>query len=435
MRALILRESSLAGTLLAAMLALSVVHGLSPAVPEWIAGAAAWAAAVLLWKRLSVGQKRQCSLLMFVGLAGIVCGAWGGVDIRFSRLLDENQKILALIAGVSFVHMAVSGGRSAERSAPRGPSAFLRTLLSLNLLAAAINITALVLVADRVSRLRPLKGIEIAAFSRVFSLAVLYSPFIGGMALALNLAPEASFSRIVMVGAGLAVAGIAFTYIGARYRNPESLAAFQGYPLRLDVLWLPAVLAGAVFAVHAWWPDVSVLTIIAILGPLISWLAVALGSGPARAGARLIDHVTTRLPAMSGELWLFLSAGILSVGLSSAVEVIGLDIPETRYYGSGASAVLLAVIGLAAAGIHPIISLSALVPLLGPLSLTQEGIVILYVAGWSIGCAICPFSGTNLVLQAGHGVSPWRFPLWNAGYAVFMWALASVALYFEAGLG
>lgn len=426
---------ALAGALLAAMLAGSVAHGFFNGVPEWIAGLAGWGAAALLWNRLSTGQKRQCTLLVVVGLAGVVIGAASGVEIRLSRLLDENQAILALIAGVSFVHMASTAGFTPDRESPRGPGAFLRTLLGLNVLAAAINITALMLVSEHVSRIRPLGPLEARAFSRTFSLAVLYSPFIGGMALALNLAPGASLASVAAVGIGLAICGIAFIFLGARWREPEALATFPGYPLRAEVLWLPAALAAAVFAVHFYRPQVPVLSIIALLAPVIAWLDVARRIGPGRAASRVIDHVGVRLPGMSGELLLFLSAGVLAVGLSSAFAAAGISLPEIRYYGLGASLALLLVIVLAAVGLHPIISLSALIPLLGPLSLTQEGTVMLFVAGWSIGCALCPYSGTNLILQARHGFSPWRFPAWNAGYAAFMWLLASIAMTFEAGLG
>lgn len=422
-----------AGALLAVMLAASVAHGLTPAVPGWLAGLAAWAAASLLWGGLSAGQRRQCAVLVGVGLGGVALGRLNGVEVSYIRLLDENQAILALIAGVSFVHMASVAAPAEEEKTPRGPGAFLRTLLGLNILAAAINITALMLVSDRVSRARPLGRLEAVAFSRGFSLAVLYSPFIGGMALALNRAPEASLAKVAAVGVALALCGIGFTYLGATRRAAESLADFPGYPLRPDVLWLPAGLALAVIGLRFSWPGVPVLTATALLAPLIAWLGVSRRSGPGRASVLAIGHVTGRLPGMSGELALFLSAGVLAVGLSSAFAAAGITLPEIRYPGAAASGALLVVVLAGAAGLHPIISLTALIPLLEPLSLSPEATVMLFVAGWSIGCALCPFSGTNLILQARHALPAWRFPVWSAGYALFMWLLASVALLIEAG--
>lgn len=426
---------ALAGVLLTIMLAGSIAHGFLVSWPEWIAGLAAWGAAILLWSRLAAGQKRQCILLIVVGLTGVAIGKAGGVDIRLTRLLDENQAILALIAGVSFVHMASPAGRIESRGQPRGGRAFLQTLVGLNLLAAAINITALMLVSEHVSRVRPLGGLEARAFSRAFSLAVLYSPFIGGMALALNLAPGASLGTVALNGVVLALCGLAFTFLAVRWREPVALADFPGYPLRAGVLWLPGTLAAAVFAVHHYLPTVPVLSIIALLAPLIAWIEVARRVGPGRATSRIVDHVSVRLPGMSGELLLFLSAGVLAVGLSSAFVAVGIGLPEIRHHGAAASLALLLVILLSAGGLHPIISLTALIPLLEPLFLSQEGTVMLFVAGWSIGCALCPYSGTNLILQARHGFPAWRFPVWNSGYAIFMWALASIALMSEAGLG
>jgi hypothetical protein len=202
-----------AGALLAVMLVASIANGLVSAAPAWVPGLAAWAAAALLWPELSSAQRRQCLVLVAVGLAGVVLGRFKGVAVDHTRLLDENQAILALIAGVSFVHMATPVASPRDLAAPRGPTAFLRTLLGLNLLAAAINITALMLVSDRVSRSRPLGRLEASAFSRAFSLAVLYSPFIGGMALALNQAPDAKLSKVATIGVILAVFGIGYTFV------------------------------------------------------------------------------------------------------------------------------------------------------------------------------------------------------------------------------
>ncbi len=413
------------------MLVASIANGVVAAVPAWIPGMAAWTAAALLWADLSSGQRRQCLILIAVGFAGMAIGRLAGVSVYYTRLLHENQAILALIAGVSFVHMASPAASPHDLASPRGAQAFLRTLLGLNLLAAAINITALMLVSDHVSRSRPLGRLEASAFSRAFSLAVLYSPFIGGMALALNQAPEASLSKVAMVGLILAVLGIGFTFVVAKKRCAESLSEFAGYPLRPDVLWLPAALAVAVIALRLAWPRVPVLTATAMLAPLIACIGVAKRAGLDQAGADVVAHARVRLPGMSGELALFLSAGVLAVGLSSAFTASGITLPETAFPGAGAAIALLAVVLAAAAGLHPIISLTAMIPLLDPLGLSPEGTVMLYVAGWSIGCALCPFSGTNLILQARHGLPAWRFPQWSAGYGLFMWLLASAALILE----
>ena len=427
-------QRGIAGVLLAIMLLASIANGLIAAVPAWVPGLVAWTAAALLWPELSSPQRRQCLVLVAVGFGGVVIGRVHGVAVDFSRLLDENQAIISLIAGVSFVHMATPAVSPHDLAAPRGPTAFLRTLVGLNLLAAAINITALMLVSDRVSRSRPLGRLEASAFSRAFSLAVLYSPFIGGMALALNQAPEARLSKVAMIGVILAVLGIGYTFLVAKNRFSDLLTEFSGYPLRLDVLWLPAALAAAVVALRFAWPNVPVLTATAMLAPLIAYIGVARRAGPGQAGAGLVAHTKLRLPGMSGELALFLSAGVLAVGLSSAFAASGIVLHETRFPGAGAAVALLVVVLVAAAGLHPIISLTALIPLLDPLALSPEATVLLYVAGWSIGCALCPFSGTNLVLQARHGIPAWRFPQWSAGYGLFMWLLASAALILESTL-
>ena len=71
----------------------------------------------------------------------------------------------------------------------------------------------------------PLGQREALLLCRAFSSAVFFSPFVGGMALALNYAPSAKLPVVWLVGVPMALAGLAYAYLDARRADPERLAA------------------------------------------------------------------------------------------------------------------------------------------------------------------------------------------------------------------
>lgn len=425
---------AVAGTLLVAMLGFAGLDGTGLAPLGWTGGLCAWAAASLLWRDLSSGPRRQCVMLISVGAAAMVWAVAAGGSIDASRVLDENLSLLAMLAGVSFIRLASSPLQSATRPpTPRGPRSLLTTLLGLNVLGSAINITALVLVADRIARNDRLHVFEASALARAFSLAVLYSPFIGGMAFALNRAPDANLANVAVYGIALSAIGIGFTWISATRSDGALLAEFEGYPLRPSALWFPALLATGVLAVHFAFAKVPVLTVIAVLAPVSACVVLLARIGVERAAVQGVAHVLTVLPQMVGELWLFLSAGVLAVGVSNAIAVADVSLPLASVGAATASVSLLAVVLLAAAGLHPVIALSALIPLLQQLSPSPELIVLLCVCAWSIGSAVCPYSGINLVLQGRYGIGSRRLVSRSWVYGLFMWFAATVAFSVVAG--
>jgi hypothetical protein len=52
-----------------------------------------------------------------------------------------------------------------------------------------------------------------------------------------------------------------------------------------------------------------------------------------------------------------------------------------------------------------------------------------FVTSWGIGCALCPFSGTNLVLHGRYGVSSWFIARNNIGFAAAMITVAVILMH------
>ena len=128
-------------------------------------------------------------------------------------------------------------------------------MLGVHLFGAVINISALVIMADRLSRERALSQTQALLLSRTFTLAVFYSPFIGGMGLALAYTPGSRLPVIMLFGAPLAMVGLLLVLSMASLGSSKVLAEFRGYPVHIESLWLAALLAGTVLGLHGLFPS------------------------------------------------------------------------------------------------------------------------------------------------------------------------------------
>ncbi len=147
------------------------------------------------------------------------------------------------------------------------------------------------------------------------------------------------------------------------------------------------------------------------------------------------DHVDRRLADMGGELTLFLAAGVLTVGVSSlALAFPGDWLPYDRLGPTEASATLAIVVAVAAAGVHPIVLVSILAPLLPPITELPNLAAAMFMMAWSIGVSASPLSGTHLILQARYGIPSWHFSRWNVAYCLVMLAVSTAALHLYAGI-
>lgn len=158
----------------------------------------AWAAALLLWRALAPAQARQCAALALSGLAAFVVATirTGAVPANAVALFDANLALVAMITAVGFIRLASAALPTRGGQGPRGSRALLHTLAGTALLGGAINITALVIIADRITTHGALSLRDASWLTRAFTLAALYSPFIAGMAFALNVAPVASLATV-----------------------------------------------------------------------------------------------------------------------------------------------------------------------------------------------------------------------------------------------
>lgn len=421
---------SVAGWLLLGAVVLSIANGIGVDLPRALPGLAFWFAGLLLAARVGGMQRVQTLAMFAVGFAGLVFAAPGG-DAQWERALATNQALLAMLAAVTFLRLISLPEVGAGETDPRGRAALWRTLLGVHLFGSVINLSALLILGDRLARQRALTPLQACVLSRGFALASHWSPFFAAMGIALGHAPGATLPVLSLVGLPLAAFGLWFG--GRQLARWPDAAAFIGYPMHFGALWIPALLATLVLTAHQVLPAIPILTLISGSAVTLTLLVLLIRHGGRDGAARFADHVATGLPRMSGELVLFLAAGVLAAGIGSAVQGSGWTLALPRFGASEASLLLVLMVGVSAAGVHPVISIATASGVLAPLAPDPDLMGITYLMTWAAGVTSSPFSGMHLAMQGRYGIDARGFLRWNGSFTLGMLVVDVLVLHlFEA---
>ena len=412
------------GYLILGMWLLNLLHlylGLSP----WPAAIAAWGASLLTWPWLVGAAKRQALALYGAALLLLIFSWWRGASFAAGDWLLPNINMLTMFAAVSTLNLATSGLLTGTTSWT-GRKGLWSTMASLNLLGAVINLSVLFIIGDRLERNGTLERRQVMVLSRIFCAADFWSPFFVAMAVALTYAPGLQLSHILPFGILAALLAMGLT---AWQVERLGVADFAGYPLRLQTLGLPVTLALLVLLIKQIWPQLGILAVIALVAPLLALLFMP------RVGrkAALKRQVVERFPAIGGQLVLFLGAGLLAAGINSALSVVEFDmghgLPLFNHFGwLEASLTLLFILLVAIVGVHPLITISAVAPLLWPLSPDPSLLGMCFLLGWGLATGTSPLSGSNLALASRYNLSAALILRWNLCYGLMMYAIASLLL-------
>lgn len=420
-----------AGTLILAGLALQVLRLAGLPVALGAVSLSLWLAVVLLWRDLGRRNRLQAGALAGTGIALLLAAALVfDAEIAWLGILDGNSYVVAMLVGVSFIGLIGSrrGHAPPPGSAVTGRRGTAGTWLGVHLLGAVLNLSTVFMVGDRLRRHGELSLPQLLALNRGLSSAALWSPFFASMGVVMTLAPEMRFGSVLAVGLplGLAAGGLSLIDLSRRFE----LAEVPGYSLSPSSLLMPVAMAALVLLFHyVLTPSLSIVSIITFLLPAVA-LASNLPQGPRWTLRRVRSHALERLPAMRGEVSLFLCAGLLTQGLSAFIAAAtGSQWTLFEHFGAPqAVASFLAIVASAVAGLHPIIGVSVLASMLELPGSRQTLFAFVALAAWAVGTSVGPLSGINLSLQGRYGVSGGVMMRNNLGYAAALSALVVAAI-------
>jgi len=410
------------------MLVIAVASGFFPAIPTWLAGIAGWVAALLLIGTISSSQQLQIGFLFVAGIVALLIAVYLEGTPNWLRILDANGNLLTMIAAISFLRL-VTITPSADTSMPVGIGAYRRTMFGVGLFGSFINMSAPILIIDRLAQLGPVPRFTSQSVTRVFSGCSAWSPFFGGMAVVLTYIPKAELVFLMLACLPFALIGFLLVNVESTIRYREQMKQFRGYPMSFSNLWVPILLVVFVFAGRMLIPNVPILLIIALAAVGVTVLVLLVRHGFSGSGARLGAHVSNGLTSMGGELLLFSCAGVLAVGLAALVDVGGLSLPIPDYTAWIAVAVLGVILLASMCGVHPVISIAALTPILMPIDPPPHLLAVTYLLGWSMGTCSSPLSGTHVIFQGRYGIPAVKAAIWNWPFAFVMYAVAIVILH------
>jgi hypothetical protein len=377
---------------------------LSVVVPNatLVAGGFTLGAAIVGLALVSRTQRIIAAVLIGVGMLSLVLGVRAGGSIDGRDLLSVNQDLIGMLTAVSFLRL-VTPTSPITRTRLHGRLAVVRTALATNALGAIINIGAVSIVADHLRGRSALRLADAALVSRSFSAAAFWSPFWAASAAATTLVPGANSLVLLLVGLVLALVAIGLSVWDIFHLFGRDLAHYSGYSLSWALIRVPLALVALVIVAHQLFATVPVprIVLLAGLGVSVIGLVIMNGRGALRALAR---HARHDLPHMRGEVTLFASAGILAVGLRMLFPLVNLTLPFSEFTVSVAWAMMLTMVLLALAGVHPVVSVAIVAALVHPLSPDPTLFVLAACVGWGVSTAVGPITGLTMLLSARYGV-------------------------------
>lgn len=402
----------------------------SPSVLRVLSGLSAFAAAALLIPDVDYRQKRTVTALLVIGLALIWYAHQHGAQFQLVDILTINTALLTMILSVSTLKLITLPANGSDSSKlPVGTRAFRNTLISVALFGSIINISAPLVIADRLHASKPLTFFTARTLIRVFTACSSWSPFFAGMAVILTYVDNVPLLWVIVSGFPFILITLLAVYLLASRFDAEQVKCFTGYPLRLDSLWVPFVLSILVVSLFQLAPMLSILAVIACSALALTISTLLLRSGVQQTTAISREFVRTELPRSVNEVTLFLAAGVLASGLTGLVDIGVINPPLDSFSTINAAQVLAAMIVISACGIHPLIQISGLTPILIAVDPAPSLLALTFLFAWCLGTCASPLSGTNLVFQGRYNISAIKLATRNWGYVCMMYGVAVLLLF------
>lgn len=388
-----------------------------------------WIPAVFILFSLEKKIRFQVLFLFSLGLLFLFASLKSGKPVStFKESFTTNINVLSMLIAVSFLSLvdyAKGGGKP-----PTGRLGVALSWLVTHTLGSVINMSSAFLVGDRLLVKNSIKSANILTITRALTSAGFWSPFFASMAVALSYAPNANYLALLLFGLPLAIISMLVNL--ADISRKKGISKLAGYPIHVSNLALPVVFAFLILLSHyTFASNLSILALITFLAPILSVTLLFIRS-PSSSFELLKGHIFNRLPKMGNEINLFISAGFMSFCLNSLLKNNELELLRSLGTFSFFEACLLysGIVITSIVGLHPIITISVLFPMLEPHSTNHTLLAFVSVCSWSIGTCVGPFSGINLALRGRYGVDTFAIMKSNIPYAVYMSAFIFIAFYY-----
>ncbi|WP_072679797.1 tellurium resistance protein TerC [Arcobacter sp. LA11] len=388
-------------------------------------GIFAWLALSLVFIKTS--NKKLLIVLLILSFLSFSYSFLNDFFIDYERAILVNQYLLTLLIGVGFLRLIATPKKEKVKKLPRGKESFLKTYLGIHLFGSVINLSSLILVADKLYKKGPISKLQIILLTRAFSSDAYWSPFFVAFAAALTYAPNLSTSTILLTGLVLAFIAFLVTYFEVMNIKKYDIKEFRGYPIHFETLYLPFLLAIMVLFTNFYYPNLKVILLISFFSIVLTTFILPLKVGLKNTISKLNHHVTDELPKMKNEIALFLVAGMFGVSISSILVGLNINLPFETFNGLTASLLLLVLIILSFVGIHPIISIAIIGNWMNELNHTL--LAMTFLMSWSTAVSTSPFSGLNLTMQARYKLNAIDIFKINLPYVIRMYIVCIIVLF------
>ena len=390
-----------------------------------LSGILAWISFLILFN--SIKNKKMILILFILSLIAFLISYFNGFKIDFIKVFTVNQYLLTLLIAVGFLRLIATPKKDKLSSLPKGKQSFIKTYLGVHLFGSVINLSSLILVADKMYKKAPLTNSQIILLTRAFSSDAYWSPFFVAFAAAITYAPNLNTSIILLNGITLAFLAFLITYYEVIKNKEFKIDEFRGYPLSFDSLYLPFILAVVVLITNYIYPNIKVIVLISLYSILMSLFILPIKKGFNQAISKFQLHIIDELPKMKVEMALFLVAGMFGMAVSSILIGLNLKLPFEIFDWQIASILLLIFITLAFIGIHPIITIAIIGDFLGGVNHTL--LALTFLMAWSTTVSTSPFSGLNLTIVARYNFDAKVIFKLNIFYAFKMYFICVLCLF------
>lgn len=365
-----------------------------------VSGIFAWIAFLIFFPTLQ--KKRLLIILLISSFIFLIISYYNSFKINFYEIFVVNQYLITLLIGVGFLRLIATPKNDDLKSPLKGMKSFVKTYFGVHLFASIINLSALILIADKMYKKGYLTNTQIILLTRSFANDAYWSPFFVAFATAVVYMPNLDTSVILVNGVFLATFGFLITYYEVKNDNKNKITDFEGYPLNFSTLALPFCLAFLVLITHYLSPDTKVIVLIALFSFILTFFILTIKSGFQNSFLEMKKHILFDLPKMKAEISLFLVAGMFGVTLSSILIGLNLELPFEIFDWKIASILLAIFIILGFIGIHPLITIAIIGNLLNEVNHTL--LAVTFLMAWSIVISTSPFSGLILTIVSRYNL-------------------------------